>query len=104
MLGLLLLDFPLIVSLSNSLPADSDLSWTALLLTWTALGAAYSAVMTPPGRLLRRSAHAADRPAVFAAQFALSHARWLLTYPLAGWLALLAGMVPTLLVLAALTF
>jgi hypothetical protein len=35
--------------------------------------------------LLRRSAHAEDRPAVFAAQFALSHACWLVTYPVAGW-------------------
>jgi hypothetical protein len=35
---------------------------------------------------LRRSAHAEDRPALFAAQFALSHACWLITYPLAGWL------------------
>jgi hypothetical protein len=56
------------------------------------------------GRLLRRSAQAADRPAVFAAQFALSHACWLLTYPLAGWLGSSAGIFPTLLVLAALTF
>jgi hypothetical protein len=60
--------------------------------------------MTPSGRLLRRSAQAADRPAVFAAQFALSHACWLLTYPLAGWLGSSAGILPTLLVLAALTF
>jgi hypothetical protein len=60
--------------------------------------------MTPSRRLLRRSAHAADRPAVFAAQFALSHACWLLTYPLAGWLGSAAGMVPTVLVLSAITF
>jgi hypothetical protein len=59
---------------------------------------------TPSGRLLRRSTHAEDRPAVFAAQFALSHACWLLTYPLAGWLGSSAGIVPTSLVLAALTF
>lgn len=38
-----------------------------------------------PGRVLKRSAHAEDRPAVYAAQFALSHAYWLMTYPLAGW-------------------
>ena len=50
------------------------------------LGLAWSAVQTPGGRLLRRSAHAPDRPALFAAQFALSHACWLATYPLAGWL------------------
>jgi H+ antiporter protein len=77
--------------------------WSGLLSTWAVLGVAYSAVMTPSGRLLRRSAHAADRPAVFAAQFALSHACWLLTYPLAGWFGSAAGLVPTLLVLSAIT-
>jgi hypothetical protein len=40
---------------------------------------------TPSGRLLRRSSTAEDRPALFAAQFALSHSCWLVTYPLAGW-------------------
>jgi hypothetical protein len=87
-----------------SLPAASEWVWPALLVAWTLLGVAYAAVITPSGRLLRRSARAADRPAVFAAQFALSHACWLLTYPLAGWLGLSAGMVPTLLVLAAIAF
>jgi MFS family permease len=61
-------------------------TWTIVLCGWFALGVAYSAAHTPGGRLLRRSADAPDRPAVFAAQFALSHACWLLTYPLAGWL------------------
>ncbi|WP_262048147.1 MFS transporter [Bradyrhizobium sp. Bra78] len=75
----------------------------ALLPTWVLLGIGYSGVMTPAGRLLRRSAGAADRPAVFAAQFALSHLCWLLTYPLAGWLGLSAGIAPTALVLATLT-
>ncbi|MBA6130131.1 MFS transporter, partial [Pseudomonas juntendi] len=41
---------------------------------------------TPSGRILRRSSTSQDRPALFAAQFALSHACWLITYPLAGWL------------------
>lgn len=67
-------------------PAPTTLGWATLLLTWALLGVGYSAMQTPSGRLLRRSAHAEDRPAVFAAQFALSHACWLLTYPLAGWL------------------
>ncbi|MGT2504734.1 MFS transporter (plasmid) [Bradyrhizobium guangxiense] len=75
----------------------------ALLPTWVLLGIGYSGVMTPAGRLLRRSAGAADRPAVFAAQFALSHLCWLLTYPLAGWLGLSVGIAPTALVLATLT-
>jgi len=56
-------------------------------------------VLTPSGRLLRRSAHAEDRPALFAAQFALSHACWLITYPLAGVLMTMAGAPVALLCL-----
>jgi len=103
-LGLVLLAFAGVVLLSPTKPSTSGLIWPALLVTWIILGVGYSAVMTPSGRLLRRSAHPADRPAIFAAQFALSHACWLLTYPLSGWLGSSAGILPTLLVLAALTF
>ena len=67
-----------------------------------ARGTGYSAVLTPSGRLLRRSAHPEDRPALFAAQFALSHACWLVTYPLSGWLMTRFGPVVALGVLAAL--
>jgi MFS family permease len=70
-----------------------------LLVAWALLGIGYSAAQLPIGRLLRRSAHAEDRPAVYAAQFALSHACWLVTYPLAGWLGGAAGMTATLITL-----
>ncbi|HKK84159.1 MAG TPA: MFS transporter [Roseovarius sp.] len=66
--------------------------WTVFLLVWVMIGFLYASVLTPSGRLLRRSAHAEDRPAVFAAQFALSHACWLVTYPTAGWAAQGLGM------------
>ncbi|MCW2309576.1 MFS transporter [Rhodobium gokarnense] len=66
--------------------------YAMLLVLWFAFGAGFSLAQVPSGRLLRRSAHQADRPAVFAAQFALSHACWLLTYPLAGWLGAGAGL------------
>lgn len=67
--------------------------WYAVLLPlWFVLGLGYSLAQTPSGRLLRRSAHPEDRPALFAAQFALSHACWLITYPLAGWLGAKAGL------------
>ena len=78
------------------------LVWGALLGAWLAIGIGYSAVLTPSGRLLRRSTHAEDRPAVFAAQFALSHACWLVTYPLAGWLITTSGPAIALFSLAAL--
>lgn len=61
-------------------------AWTALLSVWLLLGLSYSVILTPSGRLLRRSSQKSDRPALFAAQFALSHGCWLITYPLAGWL------------------
>ncbi|KNX40851.1 Major Facilitator Superfamily protein [Roseovarius tolerans] len=75
-------------------------AWGVFLLVWAAIGFLYSSILTPSGRLLRRSAHAEDRPAIFAAQFALSHACWLLTYPLAGWAGQAIGMGPALLLLA----
>jgi MFS family permease len=76
-------------------------AWGSLLPLWALLGFGNGLVLTPSGRLLRRSAEAGDRPALFAAQFALSHACWLLTYPLAGWLGARAGMDTTFGVLAA---
>ncbi|MEP0337163.1 MAG: MFS transporter [Alphaproteobacteria bacterium] len=70
-----------------------------LLGLWFVLGCGYSLALTPSGLLLRRSAHAEDRPAIFAAQFALSHACWLLTYPLAGWIGAALGLPVSALVL-----
>ncbi len=57
-----------------------------LLVLWGIMGMAYAGLVTPGGRLLRRSASAEDLPFLFAAQFSLSHVCWLLAYPLAGWL------------------
>ena len=87
-----------------ALVSITGLSWGALLISWCLVGIGYSTVMTPSGRLLRRSAHAEDRPAIFAAQFALSHACWLLTYPLSGWLMTVFGTLTALILLAALSF
>ena len=78
------------------------LGWPALAAAWLLLGLGYSAVLTPSGRLLRRSAHPEDRPTIFAAQFALSHACWLATYPLSGWLMTQYGLIAALGGLAAL--
>lgn len=61
-------------------------NYWALIVLWIVLGAGYSLAQTPSGRILRRSSSAQDRPSLFAAQFALSHACWLIAYPLAGWL------------------
>lgn len=71
-------------------------NWSILLGIWCLIGIGYSAVLTPSGRLLQRSSHEEDRPALYAAQFALSHACWLISYPLAGWLQTTFGTTPTL--------
>lgn len=75
-------------------------SWIGLLAILTLMGLFYSAILTPSGRLLRRSAHPEDRPAIFAAQFALSHCCWLLTYPIAGWAGVGYGLGAAMAVLA----
>lgn len=75
---------------------------TSTLCAWFIIGAGYSATLTPSGRLITRSAHAEDRPALFAAQFTLSHACWLVFYPLSGWLMTLLGAETTLAILTAL--
>ncbi|MEE4348430.1 MAG: MFS transporter [Paracoccaceae bacterium] len=82
--------------------ATLGLVWPVLLGAWLLVGLGYAAVLTPSGRLLRRSSHPEDRPALFAAQFALSHACWLVSYPLSGWLMTRFGLVTALVVLAAL--
>ncbi|MEH6387102.1 MAG: MFS transporter [Pseudomonas profundi] len=89
----------LISGLVLALPVDR-LGW--LLPVWAWLGVGFSTAQTPIGRLLTRSSHGEDRPALFAAQFSLSHAGWLVAYPLAGWLGSVAGMQITLVVLASL--
>lgn len=73
-----------------------------LAVLWFILGSGFALALTPSGRLLKRSVQAEDRPSVFAAQFALSHACWLLTYPLAGWLGANFGLLEMSLVLGSL--
>ncbi|HEY5755662.1 MAG TPA: MFS transporter [Steroidobacter sp.] len=85
-----------------SLPVSTR--WPMLLVAWLGLGGAYAALVTPGGRLLRRSSHEEDRPALFAAQFSLSHACWLIAYPLVGWLGARAGTAPALWAMAGLAF
>lgn len=72
----------------------------ALMALWAVIGFGFSLTQTPIGRILNRSARPEDRPAVFAAQFALSHACWLVTYPLAGWIGANAGLSAAAITLA----
>lgn len=75
-----------------------------ILPVWFVIGIGYSIVQVPAGRLLRRSSNQSDRPAYFAAQFSLSHACWLFTYPLAGWLSSSFGLQTAFAVLCLLAF
>ncbi|GAA1209649.1 MFS transporter [Rhodoglobus aureus] len=67
--------------------ASSSLAgWGWLLATWALLGMGTSLVSTPSARLLADASTPADRNLVYTAQFALSHACFLVTYPIAGWI------------------
>ncbi|TDQ66614.1 putative MFS family arabinose efflux permease [Maritalea mobilis] len=81
----------------------SGLSYMLLLLVWPFLGLGYSLVQTPAGRVFKRSANEEDLPKLLAAQFALSHACWLLAYPMAGFLPSALGMGATLYAFAGLS-
>lgn len=77
-------------------------SWPLVLIAWVLLGVGTAVVQTPAGRLVRRSARAGDWPVLFAAQFTLSHAAWLLAYLVAGTVGAHAGLAVALFALAAL--
>jgi MFS family permease len=78
-LGALLLALGLAIALGPK-------TWTTLVVAWAFLGAGSSFVATPSGLLIRNSCTEAERPALFSAQFALSHFCWLFAYPLAGFM------------------
>lgn len=82
------------------LAPDSPLAWPGVLAVWFVLGAATALILTPSARLLRRYSDDTNRPGVFAAQFSLSHACFIITYPLAGILGATLGLAPTALILA----
>ena len=74
--------------------------FASVLPVWFIVGLGWSLVQTPSGRIVNRSALPSDRPAYFSAQFALSHACWLIFYPTAGQLATRIGIEQTALWLA----
>jgi MFS family permease len=75
--------------------------FTTLLGVWFALGLGLSAVQTPIGRIIVGSGRPEERPGLFAAQFSLSHACWLATYPIAGVLGSAIGVAAAAWILAA---
>lgn len=71
---------------------DPGLAWPAVLALWFVLGISISLILTPSGRLIRRNVIESERPAVFAADFSLSHACYIVTYLSAGVIGAAAGM------------
>ncbi|MFF5035569.1 MFS transporter [Nocardia salmonicida] len=100
--GAATLIFGLSSAIALSTATGGQWRWGAAIAVWAVIGAGTAAVLTPTGQILRRSSQPADRAALFAAQFSLSHLAWLLTYPIAGWLTSAAGFTTTWVVLVVL--
>lgn len=81
---------------------DATVRWGALFVLWVLLGATTSGILTPSARLLRRNSSEEDRPAVFAVQFSVSHACFLVAYPVAGALGGAIGLQAVAVVLVVL--
>ncbi|NMD64366.1 MFS transporter [Nocardia globerula] len=89
-------------SAAASLAVAGVFTWILTAAVWALIGAGMAMIVTPTGKVLRRSVDPAGIPEVFAAQFSLSHLAWLLTYPIAGWVGTTAGFALTWSILAAL--
>lgn len=74
-------------------------TYAEVLAIWFVIGIGWSTVQTPAGRVVNRSSSVADRPAYFSAQFALTHACWMIAYLVAGHLGVLLGIETTALLL-----
>lgn len=77
-------------------------SWPLTAAVWAVIGGGMAMIITPTGRVLRGSVEPNAIPEVFAAQFSLSHLAWLVTYPIAGWVATSAGFLTAWWILAGL--
>lgn len=96
----------------TAVDTESGTGWGWLLATWGLLGMGTSLVNTPSSRLLADASTPSNRNLVYTAQFALSHACFLITYPIAGWIgaasltlaALVLTVVATFAAGAAITF
>ncbi|MCK7641895.1 MFS transporter [Corynebacterium sp. CCM 8835] len=82
---------------------DGAGAWFTLIVLWLVLGSATSALQTPMSRVLRRNVEPESYSYIFAAQFSLSHACYLATYPAAGFLGVWFGLPAATGVLLAMT-
>lgn len=81
---------------------SGTVGWVCSVLLWTMAGGCASAMGTPSARVVRRHARDAEMSSLFTAQFSLSHACFLLTYPVAGWVGAAWGLSISAGILAAL--
>ena len=77
-------------------------SYPHLLFSWFSFGFSSSLILVPVGQILREETNEHDRTAIFGAQFSLSHACWLLTYPVMGYVLLLVGLKASFFIIASL--
>lgn len=98
--GAFVVPLGLAVGMAVILAPHAVWAWIALGGVWFLLGAANSTILTSSARLIRRNSTTPQRPAVFAAQFSLSHACFMITYPLAGLLGTTPGLAGAAAVLA----
>ena len=91
------------VAAAVALSATEVVAWTVTGAVWALIGGGMALIVTPSGRVLRRSVKPDALPEVFAAQFSLSHLAWLVTYPIAGWLGTSAGFTAAWSILLVLT-
>ena len=89
-----------VIMLAGLLAGIALTTYPMLIGLWIVIGFGYAGAQTPIGRLLKRSSHPDDRPAAFAAQFTLSHAMWLIAYPLAGFAGAALGLSAAFVALA----
>ena len=75
-------------------------SYEILLLSWLCLGFLSSLILVPIGQILREETDLKERTAIFGAQFSLSHACWLISYPSIGYMLVLGGLGISFLVIA----
>ena len=69
--------------------------YLTLLIAWWCIGMSYSILGIRGSELLAANSDGAERSHIYAAHFALSHAGWGLTYPLAGFLTTAIGFQST---------
>ena len=74
-------------------PGAASWFWAIVVLGGLALlGLGWAATGIPGGRLIRKIGTEENRPRLYTAHFSLTHACFLIAYPMAGWLVPWLGL------------